>query len=262
VANSGSNNVSVLLNNGDGTFQEAVNYGAGDGPNSVFAVDLDGDGDSDLAVANYGSDNVSVLLNNGDGTFQPAVNYGAGYRPNSVFAVDLDGDGDNDLSVANSYGVSVLMNNGDVTFQTAVNYGAGYRPNSVFAVDLDGNGDNDLAVVNENSDNVSILINLSSATGVDNSPETSLPESFSISQNYPNPFNASTTIGYSLTEPSDVTIDIYDILGRKVETLVQREQSAGSHQVVWNAKDQPSGMYFYRIEAGDYTEARKMLLLK
>jgi len=162
VANCYSGNVSVLLNNGDGTFQAAVNYGAGNYPYSVFAVDLDGDGDNDLAVANYWSDNVSVLLNNGDGTFQAAVNYGAGDYPRSVFAVDLDGDGDNDLAVANSSSgnVSVLLNNGDGTFQAAVNYGAGNCPTSVFAVDLDGDGDNDLTVANGYySDNVSVLLN-------------------------------------------------------------------------------------------------------
>jgi hypothetical protein len=117
VANYHSDNVSVLLNNGDGIFEQAVNYGAGYYPYSVFAVDLDGDGDNDLAVANRNSYNVSVLLNNGDGTFQTAVNYGAGAEPRSVFAVDLDGDGDNDLAVANSYSddISILINLSDST---------------------------------------------------------------------------------------------------------------------------------------------------
>ena len=75
---SSSNNVSILKNNGDGTFAAAVNYGVGSSPYSVCAADLDGDGDSDLAVANYGSNNVSILKNNGDGTFAAAVNYGVG----------------------------------------------------------------------------------------------------------------------------------------------------------------------------------------
>ena len=63
VANNYSDNVSILLNNGDGTFAAPVNYGAGDGPASVFAIDLDSDGDSDLAVAKFDSDNISILLN-------------------------------------------------------------------------------------------------------------------------------------------------------------------------------------------------------
>jgi ankyrin repeat protein len=161
VANSGSDNVSILKNNGDGTFQGAVNYGAGDGPWSVFCADLDGDTDLDLVVVNSVSDNVSVLKNNGDGTFQSAVNYGAGNAPLSVFCADLDGDKHLDLAVVNSYSdsVSILKNNGDGTFQSAVNYGAGDGPSAVFCADLDGDGDLDLAVANSGSDDVSILEN-------------------------------------------------------------------------------------------------------
>ena len=112
VANLNSYNVSILKNNGDGSFASAVNYGTGGYPSSVYAADLDGDGDDDLAVANRYSYNVSILTNNGDGAFASAVNYGAGDNPTSVYAADLDGDGDADLAVANfySYNVSILIN--------------------------------------------------------------------------------------------------------------------------------------------------------
>ena len=147
-------------------------------------------------------------------------------------------------------------------FDDAVNYGAGDSTMSVFAVDLDGDGDNDLAVANVGSDDISIFINLSNTTDVDNSPETYLPGSFGIFQNYPNPFNAMTVIRYSLPEPSDVAIEIYDLLGRKVETLVEGRQPAGYHQIVWDAEDKSTGMYFYRIQAGEYSETKKMVLLR
>jgi ankyrin repeat protein len=153
--------VSVLLNNGDGTFATKVDYGAGDGPQSVFSSDLDGDGDMDLAVANGGSDSVSVLLNNGNGIFATKVDYGAGDGPYSVFSSDLDGDGDMDLAVANNYSdsVSVLLNNGNGIFATKVDYGAGDGPYSVFSSDLDGDGDMDLAVANNFYYSVSVLLN-------------------------------------------------------------------------------------------------------
>src|SRR5215471_17581900 len=89
VANHASNNVSILLGNGDGTFQIAVNYGAGNGPRSVVAADFDGDGKIDLAVTNQGGGNVSILLGNGNGTFQTAVNYGAGNNAYWIAAGDF-----------------------------------------------------------------------------------------------------------------------------------------------------------------------------
>ena len=161
VVNEWDNNVSILKNNGDGTFQSTVNYGTGDTPLSVFCADLDGDGDLDLAVANYNSGNISILMNNGDGTFQSAVNYGAGFSPWSIFCADLDGDCDLDLAMANPANnhVSILKNNGDGTFQSASNYWVGSLPFTIFCADLDGDGDLDLAVTNYNSGNISILKN-------------------------------------------------------------------------------------------------------
>ena len=162
MANENSDSVSILKNNGDGTFQTKVNYPAGDCPYSLFCADLDGDSDLDLAVANAYSNNVSILKNNGDGTFEVPVNYDAGDGSRSIFCGDLDEDGDLDLAVANcwSNNVSILKNNGDGTFQSAVSYAVGTCPASVFCADLDADGDLDLAVANAGSDNISILINL------------------------------------------------------------------------------------------------------
>ncbi|OQX92223.1 MAG: hypothetical protein B6D58_04115, partial [candidate division Zixibacteria bacterium 4484_95] len=89
-----------------------------------------------------------------------------------------------------------------------------------------------------------------------------IPHRFSLSQNYPNPFNTSTTIQYNLPIASDLTIDIYDILGRKVETLVSLKKPAGSHAIIWDAKDIPSGIYFYKIQAGNYSQSKKCVILK
>jgi len=101
----------------------------------------------------------------------------------------------------------------------------------------------------------------STQVGIDDR-KPQLPRQFALSQNYPNPFNASTAIGYTLPYTSDVTLDIYDILGRKVETLHKGNQPAGSHSVIWNADGYSSGVYFYKLQAGDYTETKKMVLLK
>jgi hypothetical protein len=161
VANLGANNVSILKNNGDGTFQPAVTYNTGGAPYCLFCADLDLDGDLDLVVANSGSNKISVLKNNGDGTFQAKVDYDAGSKPVSVFCADLDGDYDQDIVVANYSGdnVSILKNNGDGTFQTKVNYSTGRKPVWVFCADLDGDLDMDLAVADNGSDKISVLKN-------------------------------------------------------------------------------------------------------
>jgi hypothetical protein len=89
-----------------------------------------------------------------------------------------------------------------------------------------------------------------------------IPNQFFLSQNNPNPFNASTTIRYDLSTGSDVTLDIYDILGRKIETLVDGWQLPGAHSIVWDAEGVSSGVYFYRIQAGEYVQSKSCLLLK
>jgi len=166
VANHYSNNVSILKNNGNGTFASAVNYGVGLNPFSVTSADFDGDGKPDLAVANFSSYNVSILKNNGNGTFASAVNYGVGDSPISVPSADFDGDGKPDLAVANysSNNVSILKNNGNGTFAAGVNYGVGVNPHSVTSADFDGDGKPDLATANQASDNVSILKNNGNGT--------------------------------------------------------------------------------------------------
>ena len=88
------------------------------------------------------------------------------------------------------------------------------------------------------------------------------PDIFAVSSNYPNPFNATTIIEYNLPDFTDVIIEIYDILGCRVETLIRGGQKAGYHQIIWDAGDYSSGIYFYKIQVGQYAETRKMVLLK
>jgi hypothetical protein len=109
--------------------------------------------------------------------------------------------------------------------------------------------------------NETCLMNLRFAPNAIES-EQPIPGEFSLSQNYPNPFNTQTTIQYFLPTQSDVTIDIFDILGCKVETLAKGKKPAGAHHSVWDASGQPSGIYFYKIKAGDKVETKKMVLMK
>jgi hypothetical protein len=166
VTNYFSNTVSVLLGNGNGTFQTAQNFASGSNPHSVAVGDLNGDGLPDLAVANRNSGTVSVLLGNGNGTFQAAQNFAMGDAPRSVSVGDLTGDGRLDLAVANYFSntVSVLVGNGNGTFQAVQNFATGSGPESVALGDVNGDGRLDLAVTNKASDTVSVLLGNANGT--------------------------------------------------------------------------------------------------
>ena len=88
------------------------------------------------------------------------------------------------------------------------------------------------------------------------------PGNFILSQNYPNPFNPATIIGYRLPSAGHVTLKVYDGLGREVTTLIDERQDAGGHSIVFNAAGLPTGVYFYRLQAGTRCEVRKLILLK
>ena len=89
-----------------------------------------------------------------------------------------------------------------------------------------------------------------------------MPQLFAVSQNYPNPFNPVTRIDYSITEKIHVTLDVYNLLGQRVATLVDGERAAGSYSVHFDASQLNSGMYVYKIRAGAFESTKKMTLLK
>ena len=92
--------------------------------------------------------------------------------------------------------------------------------------------------------------------------QTASPAAFVLSQNYPNPFNPTTTISFSVPSKSSVSLKVFDILGREVSTIVSGELEAGSYTRQWNASAFASGVYFYRLQAGAFSETKKMFLLK
>jgi hypothetical protein len=89
-----------------------------------------------------------------------------------------------------------------------------------------------------------------------------IPDEYSLAQNYPNPFNPVTTIKYGILERSFVELKLFDILGREIEVLVNEEQDVAFYEIQFNAAELSSGIYFYRLQAGDFVKTKKMMLLK
>ncbi|WP_333456793.1 FG-GAP-like repeat-containing protein, partial [Microcoleus sp. herbarium5] len=161
TANNFTNNVSLLLGNGDGTFGAATNLSVGSSPYTVAVGDFNGDGNSDVATANQTSNDISILPGNGNGTFGAVTNLSVGSTPSFVLVGDFNKDGKSDFATANSGSsdVSILLQNADGTFGIATSFTVGNSPNYIALGDFNGDNNPDLATSNEGgSNNVSILL--------------------------------------------------------------------------------------------------------
>ena len=152
--------VAILLGNGNGTFQTAVNYSVALNPHSIAVADFNNDGVADIVTDNFQNDSVSVLLGNGNGTLRTPVSYKTGSMPIAVAVGDFNGDGKADIAAANMGGnsISVLLGNGDGTFQAAVNYATGKGPASIAVGDFNGDGRTDVVVTAPGDSNVNVLL--------------------------------------------------------------------------------------------------------
>ena len=123
-----------------------------------------------------------------------------------------------------------------------------------------------LEYIGQNIDNApkyrALIDNLCSASSAVTDKKNLAPTSILLEQNYPNPFNPTTVISYQISAISQLSLKVYDVLGRQVEILVSERQSEGSHLATFNANNLPSGVYFYRLQAGSFTQTKKLLLIK
>ncbi len=269
-ASNGDNKIAWYENtDGLGSFgpQQVITTSA-NGAQSVFSVDLDGDGDNDVLSASYHDNKIAWYENtDGLGSFGPqqVITTSAG-GATFVFSADLDLDGDNDVLSA-----SVLDNKiawyensdglGSFGPQQIITTSA-YGALSVFSADLDGDGDNDVLSASDQDDKIAWYRNeLYTSVSPQKHPQ-SVPDKYALFQNYPNPFNPVTTISYDVPVQGIVRVDIYNVLGQKTVELLNGIKPAGRHQMIWDARDLPSGIYFVRMEAPDYRQVRKVVLLK
>ncbi|HEV7765412.1 MAG TPA: Calx-beta domain-containing protein [Thermoanaerobaculia bacterium] len=146
VANRSSNNIGILLGNGDGSFATATTFATAANPQYVVTADFNGDGKLDLAVTNQSSNNISILLGNGFGAFSAPTLVPGGAAPNFLAVGDFDGDGDSDLAASqSSTNLAILLGTGSGTFDAPVNYNVGLGTSTVVVGDLNGDGVSDVA---------------------------------------------------------------------------------------------------------------------
>ncbi len=208
--------VVVMINNGDGTLADGVDYDAGS-MRRLEVGDVNNDGYPDIAVTNRGANSVSLLLNNGDGTFAPKAVYPTGAFANHVIIDDLDGDGWKDLAVTNRNDntVSVLRNNGNGTFAAQVVYPMSASPDVLAVGDLDGDSYADLVVVDESfNGGITVLLNNGNGT-----------------------FRPGTTLGGG--EGSRVGVDIADINGDGRNDIVASLAGLNMVSVFLNTSELP-----------------------
>ena len=106
------------------------------------------------------------------------------------------------------------------------------------------------------------LIKTDSNGNLETSFMVGLPTKYTLTQPYPNPFNPTTTIEFSIPQTDFVSVKVYNIVGYEITTLINEELSTGNHNIQWDGSHQPSGVYFVKIESGDFVQTRKMVLLK
>ena len=253
----------MFENNQDGTFTDiSAASGLDDDRRgrSASICDFDQDGFVDLFIGNYGwptclfrNDMRDVMGNTNhyltitaEGNVLDGINRDAiGTR---FYLTTPDG-------VTQMRDITSGPTHGGGDFKAAY-FGLGQHTTAELTVRWPTGDMQDLGVVNADQR----LHLLEPVTGVDdNEPMVS---TYSLSQNYPNPFNPTTVIKYSVPNGSDVSLKVFDELGREVATLVDGFVSAGSHQVSLDARSLASGMYFYRLTAGTFTESRKLVVLK
>jgi hypothetical protein len=249
-------------NNGTITGSPVWQDGSTRSEKGIGWADVDDDGYPELAIGATGPtwlfDNVNGVLGNTP-FWQPDSN---SFGCQELRWGDIDGDGDPDLAEIHfSTGHLRIYLNVDGVLESTPSWQ--YDGNAVGMAlalgDINGDGHLDVAMGQSGTPSVLIFLN-TSTTAIDD--DIARPGIFALRQNYPNPFNASTTIEFELSQQENVSISVYDLLGRQITTIANGEYSAGSHSVTWQADDISSGIYFYHLDAGDRTETRRMVLLK
>lgn len=261
-----SGEIVLMLGDGNGNLTFSSRSALNGPPWAIAIGDINGDGNADVSACLSSANKIGVIFGNGLGGLSAVTNYNSGQFPLAMDIGDVDGDNDLDL-IASDYGggdYKVYQNNGNGVFSNnPLTLPASSAGSCITVHDRDNDGDLDLSGIDEVDDLLFVFNN--GPVGI--SPvSNAIPELFTLHQNYPNPFNPSTKIKFdipaSMKDVSNVKLSLYNSLGKNVATLINENLSAGTYEINWNAIAYPSGIYFYTLEANDFKETKRMVLLK
>ncbi|GEM_PF-4799054 len=264
-------NIFINFNDGGGHFSIKDSIRSDYGFSGLTVEDLNNDGLLDIASNQFNGfeGSVAIYLNNGSTSFILAGNYASFYVANydKIYSADMDNDGDPDLLSNGKNGISLFINEGDGSFPLCQVYSDGDEGVSFQPADFDQDSTIDIAVLSSipGKELVYIFPN-SKRLPVSIAEEQSVPivpNGITLEQNFPNPFNPTTTISYRLSIAGKVDLSIYNLLGQKVTTLLSGLQTAGQHQINWNASGFASGVYLYKLTSDkNVTQTKKLILIK
>lgn len=269
VSNYSTGSISIFMNVGNGTFRLTSVFGINGSPSWICTGDWNGDGLMDFAVSEQVSSSVVTFsavdtLDFAYASTIPISNPGG--TTDGIVSGDWNQDGKMDIAVAggDANTVSILIGDGHGHFDVTGQIPTQYRTVGLATGDWNEDGKLDIVATNDLSNTVSILINGTVVTEVNRRGVKTTPQQFILRQNFPNPFNPSTQIAYVIPRQSVVLLRIYDVLGKEMTTLVDERKGPGEYtiHIQWNASGYPSGVYFCRIEAGEFMQTKKMVYLK
>jgi len=265
--------IALYENDGTGSFTAGATLPVDLAPTYVNGIDLENDGDEDLIVGVDG-DSLYVYLNDGAGNYSGPDIYDMPYYCYDPKFADLDQDGDQDIIIHHGgyYYFTVVGNDGDGTLAPPMTWFYGDVLADVEIGDFDGDTYLDIAAMPAEYCYDSLMLIYLNQTGliptgfVDDERPGTLPNTFALSA-WPNPFNPVQTVSFTLPRRAQVSLDVINVLGQKVRTLIDCELPSGETRVAWDGRNdarQPvaSGVYFYHLVAGDRAQSLKTALVR
>jgi hypothetical protein len=269
VAADTSNSVALYLNDGNQVFAKTI-LSMGQEAYDIEIGDWNGNGFLDIIVCfdrgNARGDpkrDVALFTNDGSATFSDSDLITLKEFTQVLKLVDADGDGDLDLvfgGPTTQLKFQLALNQAGEVDSLLILSNDNLEIAGIDAADIDSDGIIDIVATDRREKNLLLLKGLGLTTSVSSNPAHPSPQDFALQQNYPNPFNPKTTIRFALPQPGHVRLRIFNTLGQEIAVLIDESYPAGVHTVSWDASQQSSGVYFYRLEVDGQTPGGKKLV--